>query len=70
MAGKIHLGNNSHPLINKKIDLNLEDLNNTVVIGNSQTKQSTLLQNIFIDLNKGSPPQAAGYSLLKQNCLF
>ena len=20
--------------------------------------------------NKGSPPQAAGYSLLKQNCLF
>jgi len=21
-------------------------------------------------MNKGSPPQAAGYSLLKQNCLF
>jgi len=21
-------------------------------------------------INKGSPPQAAGYSLLKQNCLF
>jgi len=24
----------------------------------------------FWDKNKGSPPQAAGYSLLKQNCLF
>jgi len=49
------------PNLIESIGLSTENLSKNIII---RRLQKTL------EPNKGSPPQAAGYSLLKQNCLF
>jgi len=57
---------------NNNVKPQAKDMVDQFIDLNSATNQSNQdAKKILTDLaNKGSPPQAAGYSLLKQNCLF